>query len=457
MASMPREEAPATGTNVSIGSVRRVLASSAVGQFVENYDFVIYAYSAAIIAKLFFPTEDPVAGILSVFAVYAVGFGIRPIGAVVWGLIGDRVGRKSTLVVIIIMMGSATMAIGLLPTYSQVGILAPILLVVCRAVQGFSQAGETMTSNTFVGEYAPRSKRGLYVAIGYSFTTVPSVVAALFVYALLNLMGQGVYESWGWRIAFLVGGPIALIGFYIRSKIKESPVFEAAQATQEIAEAKQITQTKTSSKRAFALTLSLAAVGAVGFYTLSGYMVSFLTTTAHLPQQEALLSNGIAIGIAVVFFWIGGALSDRFGRKPILFSALAAIIVVFVPAFAIAGNGTFAGALIGQTMMGMILGYYYGVNGVVILEAFSTRNRVSGSVIGFNISYAIFGGTAPLLATWLIVQTGLSIAPAIYAAILTTVALIVVLALKIPETRGTSMLHADDRLEADGALETSGR
>ncbi|MFV0435185.1 MAG: MFS transporter [Leucobacter sp.] len=427
--------------------LRRVITSSAIGQFVEFYDFVIYAYSAVIIAKLFFPTDDPVAGVLSVFTVYAVGFAIRPIGGIVFGLLGDRIGRRGVLVIVIVMMGGGTMAIGLLPTYDQVGILAPILLVFCRLVQGFSAAGETMTSNAFVGEYAPREKRGLFLSFTYSFTTLPSVVAALIVWGLINGLGNEAYEAWGWRIAFLIGGPMALIGLYIRKRINESPVFEAVGSTAGVAQASGSKIIDIPTRKAIAQTLALAAIGALGFYTLSGYMVSFLTTTVELPQEQALLSNGIALFIAFAAFWIGGALSDRFGRRPVLSAMLIAIFVTYLPAFWIAGSGTMTGALVGQIIFGTVFGMYYGVFGVTILESFSTRHRVSGTVICFNISYTIFGGTAPLVSTWLIASTGLYFAPAFYMLALVVVVSIIFFALKLPETRASNLLHAQDLVE----------
>ncbi|MHA3724126.1 MFS transporter [Leucobacter sp. HY1910] len=450
MSQPSRNEAPVTGINIIPGSLRRVIASSAIGQFVEWYDFVIYAYSATIIAKLFFPTDDPVAGVLSVFGVYAVGFAMRPLGAIVFGLLGDRIGRRSLLVIVIIMMGAGTMGIGLLPTYETVGILAPILLVLCRMIQGFSAAGETVGSNTFVAEHAPKSKRGLYVAFTYSFSTVPSVVAALFVLFLINVLGEPVYDAWGWRIAFLIGGPMALVGFYIRAKVDESPVFEAAQEAKDAKKAlpaAAVPEKKESSTKAVVQTLALAALSSLGFYTLSGYMVTFLTTGAKLPESEALLTNGVALFIAFMCFWAGGALSDKYGRRPVLYAIIIAAIVLYLPAFWLVGTGHLWTAMLGQLVIAVIFGMYWGVFGVTVVELFPTRNRLSGATISYNMAYTLFGGTAPLIATWLISQTGSLLAPGIYMMAIAVVALIIVIATKMPETAGKSMLHEDDRVQ----------
>lgn len=440
MAAAPHPGAPTPNTALTASPLRRVITSAAMGQFVEWYDFVIYAYSAAIIAKLFFPSEDPVAGVLAVFGVYAVGFLMRPLGGIVFGLLGDRIGRRRLLVIVIVAMGAATMGIGLLPTYAQVGVLAPILLVVCRMVQGFSAAGETVGSNAFVAEHAPPGKRGLYVAFTYSFSTVPSVVAALFVLLLMNSLGTAAYESWGWRIAFLVGGPMALIGLYIRTKVEESPVFVQAQAARQTSGTDMAP--KSSTRSAVVQTVALAALSSLAFYTLSGYFVSFLTTGAKMSSGDALLTNGIALTLSFAAFWAGGALSDRFGRRPVLFSAIWAIIVLYLPALWIASWGTFWSALAGQIIIGIVFGIYWGVFGVTVIELFPTRNRLSGATISWNMAYTVFGGTAPLLATWLIARTGNLVSPGVYMMAVALVAFLCVR--RMPETANSNLLHKQD-------------
>ncbi len=425
-------------------SLRRVITSAALGQFVEWYDFVIYAYSAVIIARLFFPSEDPVAGVLAVFGVYAVGFLMRPLGGIVFGILGDRMGRRQLLVIVIVAMGAATMGIGLLPTYGQVGVLAPLLLILCRMVQGFAAAGETVGSNAFVAEHAPTGKRGLYVAFTYSFSTVPSVAAALFVLFLTNTLGEATYDAWGWRIAFLVGGPMALIGLYIRTKVDESPVYEAAQAAK--AAEGQPQMHVPSTRPAVVQTIALAALASLGFYTLSGYFVTFLTTGANLSNTDALLSNGIALSISFMAFWAGGALSDRYGRRPLLFTAIWAVIVLYLPALWLASLGTFGTALAGQGVIGIVFGVYWGVFGVTVIELFPTRNRLSGATISWNLAYTVFGGTAPLLATWLIDKTGSLVSPGIY---MMAIAFIAILCVRgMPETARSNLLHDQDRSES---------
>lgn len=422
-------------------AMRRVLGSAAIGQFVEWYDFVIYAYSAAIIAKLFFPNTDPAAALLSTFAVYAVGFVMRPLGGFVFGSLGDRIGRRQVLSLVILMMGGATVAIGLLPTYAQIGIMAPILLVVCRLIQGLSAAGETVGSNSFVAEHAPADKRGLYVAFTYSFANIPPIVAALFVLLLTNILSGDDYTSWGWRIPFLIGGPLALIGLYIRNKVDESPAFKATQAAKRVAST-PLRDAVQSQKQQMAFSFALAAFSSLGFYTLSGYFVSYLTTTVGLDSNSALISNSIALFVAFLVMILGGRLSDKYGRKPLLLAGVVINALVCIPAYLLAAQGNLLSAVLGQSLLAFGCGLFWGPVGIALLELFPTRTRFSASAVSYNMAYTIFGGTAPFLGVWLVMQTGSKIAPAVYMAAVSVAVLLVVLCM--PETSKRSLIHEED-------------
>lgn len=421
--------------------MRRVLGSAAIGQFVEWYDFVIYAYSAAMIAKLFFPNTDPAAALLSTFAVYAVGFIMRPLGGFVFGSLGDRIGRRKVLSLVILMMGGATVAIGLLPTYAQIGIMAPILLVVCRLIQGLSAAGETVGSNSFVAEHAPAEKRGLYVAFTYSFANIPPIVAALFVLFLTNVLSGDDYASWGWRIPFLIGGPLALIGLYIRNKVDESPAFKATQAAKRVAST-PLRDAVQSQKQQMAFSFALAAFSSLGFYTLSGYFVSYLTTTVGLDSNSALISNSIALFVAFLVMILGGRLSDAFGRKPLLLAGVIINALVCIPAYLLASQGSLLSAVLGQSLLAFGCGLFWGPVGIALLELFPTRTRFSASAVSYNMAYTIFGGTAPFIGVWLVMQTGSKIAPAVYMAVISVAVLLVVLCM--PETSKRSLIHEED-------------
>ena len=402
-------------------SFKRVLSSAAIGQFVEWYDFVVYAYSAATIAKLFFPAGDPAIAILATFAVYSVGFLARPVGGYVFGTLGDRIGRRWVLSVVILLMGAATVGIGLLPTYEQIGIFAPLLLIACRLLQGLSAAGETVSSNSFVAEHAPPNHRGRFVSFTYSFSTLAPVAAAVVVYAFSNGLSPENYESWGWRVPFLLGGPLALIGLYIRRIVDESPAFERAVAAEGIPTS-PLREAATAQTSAMLRAFALAAFSAVGFYSLSGYFVTYLVETG-LSPADALLSNGIAMLVSFFSFWVGGELSDRFGRKPVVLFTIVLSLILTVPAFMLASTASFEMALLGQALLAVNYGLFWGAFGISVVEMFPTRTRVTGATMSFNIGYTIFGGTAPFIGTWLLLRTGDQLSPAYYMIAIAAMAL----------------------------------
>jgi MHS family proline/betaine transporter-like MFS transporter len=421
--------------------VRRVVTSAAIGQFVEWYDFTVYAYSATVIAQLFFPAEAPVVGLLSTFAVYAVGFVMRPLGGILFGHFGDKGGRRGVLAFVILLMGGATLVIGLLPTYHQVGLAAPVLLVVCRLLQGLSAGAEAMGSNSLVAEHAPKNRRGMFVGFTYSFANLPPIFVALLILLLTNVMTADAYRSWGWRIPFLFGGLISFIGLYIRRHVQESPAFEATRKAKRVTRVPAVAVIRDYAKP-LAFTFAMAALSGLGFYTLTGYFVTYLTQAVKLSSNSALLSNSIALAIAFVAMPVAGLASDRIGRKRVLAGGALLSAVVAIPSYTLAGQGTLPGAIMGQGLLALALGIFFGPVGIAFLEAFPTRVRFSGSAIGYNVAYVVFGGTAPLLGVWLVDRTGSLLAPAVYMA--GVAACVFVAALLMPETYRRPMLDIDD-------------
>lgn len=425
------------------------MTSAAIGQFVEWYDFTVYAYTAAVIAQLFFPGDDPVVSLLSAFAVYAVGFVARPVGGVLFGHLGDKGGRRGVLAFVILLMGGATLAIGLLPTYQQIGLAAPVLLLICRLLQGLSAGGEAMGSNSLVAEHAPPHRRGLFVGFTYSFANVPPIFAALLVLLLTTVLADDAYHSWGWRIPFLVGGVISFIGLYIRRRVDESPAFEATREAKQVARVPAMAVLRRHAKP-LGFTFAMAALSGLGFYTLTGYFVTYLTESVKLPSDDALLANSIALTVAFIAMPLAGLASDRLGRKTVLAAGALLSAIVAVPAYLLAGEATLSGAIAGQALLALALGTFFGPVGIAFLEAFPTRVRFSGSAIGYNGAYVVFGGTAPLLGVWLVDQTGSLLAPAVYMAGLAAV--VFVCALFMPETHHRAMITTDDVTgPADGA------
>ncbi|TDT32605.1 MFS transporter [Naumannella halotolerans] len=415
---------------------RTVMGASAIGHFVEWFDFAVYAYAAPMIALLFFPEFDPAAALLSTFAVYAVGFVARPIGAFVLGALGDRYGRKRVLAGVILLMGVSTTCIGLLPTYATIGVAAPILLVLCRMLQGLSAAGETIGSNSFVAEHSPIATRGRNVGIVYTASNLPPVLAALLVLWLTTALAPEAYESWGWRVPFLLGAPLAVVGLYIRTRVEESPAFLEMRETRTV-ETAPICTVFAEQWPAILRVFAMAAVASLGYYSLTGYFYSYMTVTIGLSSSDALISNSIALLITFFTVPLAAAASDRVGRRPMLLLAIAVSAIVAVPAYLLVGVGTLTTAVIAQSMLGLALGLVFGPAGPSYVEMFPARVRFTGASISYNLAFTIFGGTAPLLATALVTATGSTIAPAWYIVIVTVLALLVLWSM--PETRHRSM------------------
>lgn len=423
-------------TGDDVRGIRKVMSASAIGHFVEWFDFAVYAYAAPVIARQFFPEFDATAALLSTFAVYAVGFIARPVGAFLLGGLGDRFGRKKVLACVILLMGVATTLIGLLPTYAVIGVAAPILLVVLRMLQGLSAAGETIGSNSFVAEHSPVASRGRNVGIVYTASNLPPVIAALLVLALTAIMPGETYEEWGWRIPFLLGAPLAAVGLYIRTKVDESPAFVEMRETRQV-ESAPIRTVFIEHWRSMLFVFSMAAVASLGYYSLTGYFYSYMTVTIGLSNHVALISNSVALLVTFFTVPVVAAISDRVGRRRTLLVAIVFSAIVTVPAYLLVGDGTMAAAITAQALLGLALGAVFGPAGPAYVEMFPARVRYTGASISYNMAFTIFGGTAPLLATGLIAWTGNEIAPAWYILAVTVLAGVVLWSM--PETRHRSM------------------
>jgi MHS family proline/betaine transporter-like MFS transporter len=409
----------------------RALAAGSVGNFVEWFDFAIYSASVPVIATLFFPKSDPTAALLATFALYGVAFLARPLGGLFWGNLGDRIGRRSVLAAVVVVMGAATTCIGLLPTYASIGVLAPVLLALLRLVQGFSGGGEFTGSTSFITEFAPPGRRGLFAAISATFTTLPSICGSLTVLAARTGMSEHAYGSWGWRIPFLIAGPLAVVGLAIRLRMDESPAFAELERERHVERA-PAREAIRSHGRSILLVFGIASLSGLGAYTLGAYFVTYLTVTVGLHPTTALLANAAAFGVTVPLVPLVGLLGDRIGRKPLLFGGCAGFIALSVPGYLLAGSGGLGRAIAGQLMVA--IPWMFVVSAVVVtqVEIFPTAVRYSGASIGYNLAYMAFGGTAPLVATALVAHTGSHIAPAFY---LVAVALLVLPAVwKLPET-----------------------
>lgn len=418
--------------------VRKVAVSSFLGNFIEWFDYASYSYFATTIALVFFPTDNHTVAMLQTFGVFALSFILRPIGALFWGSYGDKKGRKTALAHSIMFMSGASFLIGCLPSYSVIGVGAPILLLLLRMVQGFSASGEYAGAATFLGEYAPTSKRGIYCSLIPASTAIGLLAGSTLATLMTANMNSSAMVGWGWRVPFLLAGPLGLIVLYIRTKLSDSPVYQSMNDALESKSAASADGQVVSKSGMFAplaelfhnhlkaLIISFGAcvLNAVGFYTVLTYLPTYLSDTVGMDAPQSGTITTICL-VAYVFMVFGmGHISDKFGRKKVLIGACVAFIVLTVPAFLILNTSQFWPVLLVELAMCATLTANDGTLSSYLTETFPTSVRFTGFAFSFNLANAIFGGTASFIATVLIALTGSSIAPAWYMVGVAAIALV---------------------------------
>ncbi|WP_327351775.1 glycine betaine/L-proline transporter ProP [Streptomyces sp. NBC_01304] len=413
-------------------AVKRAVKATALGNAMEWFDFGVYAYLAVTIGQVFFPSGNPTAQTLSSLATFAAAFLVRPIGGAFFGPLGDKVGRKKILALTMIMMASATLAIGLIPSYATIGIWAPILLIVCRMVQGFSTGGEYGGAATFIAEYAPDKRRGFWGSFLEFGTLIGYTAAATLVTTLTMLLSDDAMHSWGWRVPFLVAGPLGLIGLYLRMKLDESPAFrklEEGGGPGDVREKKSFKDSFVGQWRAMLLCIALVAAFNITDYMLLSYMPTYLTDLG-FGETGGLMSIVVVMLILMALINSVGRLSDRIGRKPVLMAGSMGFIVLAVPSFLLIKQGGTVPVFAGLLILGLALVCYLGAMSSSLPALFPTDVRYSSLSIGFNISVSLFGGTTPLVVAALISKTGNDLMPAYYTMLAGAVGLLAVLAMK---------------------------
>ncbi|WP_370185448.1 MFS transporter [Rhodococcus wratislaviensis] len=433
-------------------SLRKPILAGTVGNFIEQFDYGIYGYLAPYMAASFFPGENQTAAMLGVYAGFAVSFLVRPFGGMIFGRFGDRLGRRNALAVAIISMGVLTTLIGVLPTYATVGFAATMFLLIVRLLQGLVQGGEYAGAVAFIVEYADQKRRGFYT----SFLSV-SVFFGLLCGAGLSvlvasLVTDGQMETWGWRIPFLVAMPLTLFGLFLRLRIPETPEFRRLQEEQKLAIAEGRHEEKISQAplldafrtqwKPILIFAGFAITNAVLSYTWATFLPGYLQgDPINMPKQQALAANFIALGVLIPCLVVSGLLVDRLGRKPMLIAACLSTLVCVPLAFRVLLAHTFTAALIAQLIYIIPIMLISVALTVSMAEMFPTKVRYSASALAYNLGFGIFGGTAPLVATFLNSVTGTIWSVPIYVCSIALISLLCV-TLGFRETKGTRLADA---------------
>ncbi|AUI62203.1 MFS transporter [Amycolatopsis sp. BJA-103] len=422
------------------GSIAKVVSASLIGTTIEWYDFFLYTSAAALVfGKLFFPTNDPLTGTLLAFLTYAVGFLARPVGGLVFGHFGDRVGRKKLLVLSLLLMGGSTCAMGILPTYATVGVLAPILLTLLRLVQGFALGGEWGGAVLIVSEHGDDKRRGFWASWPQCGAPGGNLLATAVLAILAATQSDEAFLSWGWRIPFLLSGVLVVIGLWIRLAVSESPVFLAAQE-KSAPEHAPVVEVFRNNWRAVLITIGSRMAENVSYYVITAFILVYVTTGLSLPKSAGL--NAVLIGSAVHFLTIPlwGILSDRIGRRPVyLFGAIGMAVWSF--AFFAMLDTKNSGVIILAATVGLVLhGAMYGPQAAFFSEQFPTRVRYTGLSVGGQLSSIAAGAVAPLIAVALFKEFGSTVPVSLYVVAMCVLTVIALLAAR--ETKGES-LHSE--------------
>ncbi|KSU75617.1 MFS transporter [Rhodococcus qingshengii] len=418
-------------------SVKRAVKATMLGNAMEWFDFGVYAYLATTIGKVFFPDASGSAQLLSTFAIFAAAFIVRPLGGLFFGPLGDRIGRKKVLATTIILMAGSTFAIGLIPSYESIGIAAPILLVLLRLLQGFSTGGEYGGASTFVAEYAPDKRRGFFASFLEFGTLAGYVAAAGLVTIIQTVVSAEDLLQWGWRIPFLIAGPLGLIGLYLRLRLEETPAFQMMEQAEERSLAdestgKKLRETLVDNWRPLVLCIVLVATYNIAHYGLLSYMPTYLTNTLGYDESHGLVLMIIVMIVMMMGISYVGKFSDRVGRKPLLLSGFIGFFVLSLPAYLLIGVGNYVTVFLGLAILGGLLLLFVGVFPSVLPALFPTGIRYGGLAIGYNLAVSIFGGTTPLVLTALESATGSNLVAPMYMMIAAVIGGIAVL--MIPET-----------------------
>ncbi|MDN8039115.1 glycine betaine/L-proline transporter ProP [Burkholderia vietnamiensis] len=421
-------------TIVDRAILKRAVGAMAFGNAMEWFDFGVYSYIAVTLGKVFFPSSSPSAQLLATFGTFAAAFVVRPLGGMVFGPLGDRIGRQRVLAATMIMMAVGTFAIGLIPSYASIGIMAPVLLLVARLVQGFSTGGEYGGAATFIAEFSTDKRRGFMGSFLEFGTLIGYTLGAATVALLTATLSHDALLSWGWRVPFFIAGPLGLVGLYIRIKLEETPAFKKEALAREA-------DARARPKQSFGTLLVeqwrplLQCVGLVLIFNVTDYMAlsylpNYLSATLHFNETHGLFMVLIVMLLMMPMTLYAGHLSDRIGRKPVMMFGCVGLLVLSVPALMLIRTGGMLPVFGGMLIYGTLLSTFTGVMPSALPALFPTRIRYGALAIGFNVSVSLFGGTTPLVTAWLVDRTRDLMMPAYYLMGASFIGIVSVLALR---------------------------
>jgi MHS family proline/betaine transporter-like MFS transporter len=433
---------------MSTSDVRKVVTGASIGNAVEWFDFAIYGFLATFIAANFFPSGNETAALLNTFAIFAAAFFMRPLGGFVFGPLGDRIGRQRVLAIVILLMAGSTLALGLLPTYAAIGVTAPLLLLFLRCLQGFSAGGEYGGGAVYLAEFASEKRRGLTVTFMVWSGVLGFLMGSVTVTLLQALLPTEAMESYGWRIPFLLAGPLGLVGLYIRLRLDDTPQFAELSKTQRVASSPLREAVRTAWRPILQL-IGLMIIFNIGYYVVFTFLPTYFIKTLHFTKTNAFVSITLASLVALILILPLAALSDRIGRRPMLIAGSLAFAIGGYPLFLLLNSGSLAAAIAAHCGLAAIEAVYVCAAVAACVEMFATRVRYSGFCIGYNICVAAFGGTTPYVVTWLTAQTANTVAPAYYVVAAALVSLLAILSVR--ETAGRPLPRgvADEMFQSE--------
>ncbi len=396
----------------------RVILAGLIGNVMEWYDFALYGYFVGIFGDQFFPSSDPNASLIAAFGAFAAGFLVRPLGGVVLGRIGDRVGRRQALTLSVMAMALATVSMAILPTYQQVGLWAPIALVLLRILQGLSAGGEYTTSIVFLAEHAPANRRGLVTIWGLWGSVLGMLLGSAAGTLLSDSLSAAQMSSWGWRLPFALGLLVALTGFVLRRGLNsETPPAASARPVQALAR----------HSGAVLRVLLLNVASSVAFYTAFVYVITYIQSEAGQSESVALALNTRVMGLLLIFYPIAAWISDRLGRKPLLIAGSLLLVLAGLPIFELLHSGNPTWISRGEILLMLAVALLAGAKNPANVELMPQAVRCTGLALAFNVAEGYFGGTTPLIASWLVSTSGNPLLPGYWVALAGAITLVTAL------------------------------